>query len=1152
VLHIHRAWRADALADALAELLATPLDDPFEPEIVSVPTRGVERWLTQRLAGRLGARPGRGDGICANIAFPFPSKLVSHALSSASELDLHEDPWAPERLVWPLLALIEECLQEPSLAALADHLGTSPARSGERRFGRVRRVAALYTHYDLRRGELLAAWSSGEDSDAAGVPLPAAAAWQPELWRRLRRAVGVPCLSERIEPACRRLRDAPQCAALPPRLSLFGLTALPPSHLAVLDALASARDVHLFVLHPSPFLWERIGRLSRSAPASRERTSDRTAKLARNQLLASWGHDSRELALVLERATSPRLEHQHALPEPPAATLLGALQADVRADRVAPGRPLADSPDTRPILRSDDLSVQIHACHGPARQVQVLRDAILHALHDDPTLEPRDVIVMCPDIEAFAPLISATFGVAQPSDDAASAEQRPGEHTPAALRVRLADRSLRNTNPLLAVLAKLLELASARLTASELLDFADAEPVRRRFSLDDDDLAQIRDWVLAAEIHWGLDQEHRAPYGLAHLIPGTWVAGLQRILLAVALGTDDLELFGGVLPIEELDSTSIDLAGRLAELIARLTTAIEALRQPQTLERWSSAAVRAIDMLAARGERDVWQRNELARLLDEVVAEAAGVAASATLSLADVRELLGERLAGRPTRANFRTGELTACTLVPMRSVPHRIVCLLGLDDGSFPRRSPRDGDDLLLETPWVGDRDPRTEDRQLLLDALMAAREQLIITYTGNDERTNAALPPAVVVGELLDSIDDTVRVHGGRARDEVVVRHPLQPFDPANFTSGRLRPQTPWSFDRVELAGARAMRHPRIAPGPMIAGRLPPLDEPTVALDDLVRFVERPVRAFVQQRLKITVRQSEDEVRDELPVALDGLAAWGVGARLLDGVLSGVQPGAVVAAEIARGTLPPGALGLVAVDRVWPVVQQIARAAIAARGEQPARSLQVSAILPPAKLLIGTVSAVHGTVLLNATFSRLQPRHRLASWVRLLALSAAHPEQRYEAVMIGRGDAESDTAVLIARVPMLAADPDSRQRLARTLLEQLLDLRTRGLREPLPLPPLAAAAYAQSLFAGAADGEALAAAQALWRPAYGEGGEDAEPEHRLAFGEALRFAELLERMPLADERGQGWAEQATSRFARCARRLWDPLLERELIETR
>ena len=215
---------------------------------------------------------------------------------------------------------------------------------------------------------------------------------------------------------------------------------------------------------------------------------------------------------------------------------------------------------------------------------------------------------------------------------------------------------------------------------------------------------------------------------------------------------DDQRLFGGVLPLDDVESGAIDLAGRLAELVARLHGAVDALNTPRTVPEWAAALADAADALTSTAQRDAWQRAELQRLLDDVVNEAAGHAG--VLEPAEVRALLAERLQGRPTRANFRTGHLTICTLVPMRSVPHRVVCLLGLDDGTFPRKTPRDGDDLMLDDPRIGERDSRTEDRQLLLDALLAATDRLIVTYTGHDERTNLARPPAVPVGELLDVV--------------------------------------------------------------------------------------------------------------------------------------------------------------------------------------------------------------------------------------------------------------------------------------------------------------------------------------------------------------------------------------------------------------
>ncbi|HYZ82514.1 MAG TPA: exodeoxyribonuclease V subunit gamma, partial [Solirubrobacteraceae bacterium] len=668
MLHLHRAARADALADALAELLSEPPSDPFAPEVVAVPTRGMERWLTQRMSAVLGARGGRADGICANVAFPTPHRLVTDAVATASGIDPAQDPWLPERAVWPLLTVVEESLGEPWLQALTTYLGAHAAPSGahtapsrgaaapspalhrarrSRRLTTVRHLAGLFDRYALHRPQMLAAWARGEDVDALGVPLPPACTWQAELWRRLRARIGVPDLAERSGRACERIAAEPGLLELPPRLSLFGLTRLPAGHLDILCALAAERDLHLFLLHPSPALWEKVAHRPDLARATRRET-DPTVTLPDNRLLASWGRDSREMQLVLTAGRAAHADTHH--PSDPAPdTLLGAIQRDVRADRSPPGTPLPDAPDARPLLLAEDRSIEIHSCHGRARQVEVIRDAILHALAADATLEPRDVIVMCPDIEAFAPLIHATFGATGVDADGAAAAQDGGP--PAVdLRVRLADRSLRQTNPVLGVVAALLDLAEQRLTASQLLDLADRGPVRRRFRLDDDDLTRLQDWIAQAGIRWGLDAAHRAPYKLDKLESGTWKTGLERLLLGVTMTEDEQRLFADVLPLDDVDSRSIDLAGRFAELVARTGSAVRSLTARQTLGDWAAAIAEAADALTATSPRDRWQRAELQRLLDDVVREAAGH--DGELELGEVRALLAERLQGRPTRAN--------------------------------------------------------------------------------------------------------------------------------------------------------------------------------------------------------------------------------------------------------------------------------------------------------------------------------------------------------------------------------------------------------------------------------------------------------------------------------------------------------------------
>jgi exodeoxyribonuclease V gamma subunit len=1125
VLHIHRAERADGLVEALGALLAVPLADPLASEVVAVPTRGMERWLAQSLSAVLGTTPGRHDGVCANVDFPWPRTLVGGVLASASGIDPEDDPWLPERTVWPLLSVVDDNLTEPWLTPLATYLGGTLADSVRRgrRLSTVRHLADLFGNYGLHRPETMRDWASG---DTGGY-------WQAELWRRLRERIGEMSPAERLESACRRVQEEPEIVALPRRLSVFGLTRLPAGDLVVLRALADARDVHLFVLHPSSALWEKL----RGCGPVVRREDDPTADVPANRVLASWGQDAREMQLVLAAGGEHR-DHHHEI-DRHAGSLLGHIQANVGEDRPPAGAPMPGAEDERPRLDPGDLSVQVHSCHGRARQVEVAREAILHLLKDDPTLEPRDVIVMCPDIETFAPLIQATFGVHEPLGGSSDMMPSQVNGRPIDLRVRLADRSLRQTNPILAVVAELLELASERLTASQVLDFVDREPVRRRFRFDDDDLTRIQEWIAESRIHWGLDAEHRDAYKLESLDAGTWRAGLDRLLLGVAMTEDEQRLFAGVLPVDDVESGAIDLAGKLAELIERLGAAIDSLNRSQTIEAWADALATAADALTAASERDQWQRAELARLLEDIVQEASpAVGANATpITLPEVRALLAERLQGRPTRANFRTGHLTICTLVPMRSVPHRVVCLLGLDDGVFPRKTPRDGDDLMLDAPRVGERDSRSEDRQLLLDALMAATDTLVVTYSGNDERTNAVRPPAVPVGELLDMVEATVSVDDGHARDTVLVRHPLQTFDPRNFTSEALVPGRTWSFDAVTLEGARALGGSRADPRPFLAGPLPPAATEIIEVEDLVRFVQHPVRAFLRQRLGITVGDFSTEVEDDLPIELDGLGKWGVGQRLLEARLDGVDGRAAVLAEIARGTLPTAVLGQPVINEVFPVVEGIAAVADSVLADDSdLRSIDVRITLPDGRLLSGTVAGVNGHVLRSVTYSTLGPKHRLAAWVRLLALTAANPDQPFAATTIGRG----------WKSPAMVAQLEPLGDAAIGQLMSLIDLWDRGLREPLPIYSLTSAAYAEAASAG---GDARRAAAKEWDRDYPYDGENQEPEHRLVLGGTLSVEGLLDVPLHPDEQGEGWDASEGSRFGRLARRLWDgPLRHEEL----
>ena len=1083
MLHVHRAERADTLAEALADVLRTPPADPFATEIVAVPAKGVERWLAQRLSHRLGTGPGGADGVCAGVAFPSPAAIVTAAVGAATGVDPADDPWLPPRMVWPLLEVVDASAGEPWCAALGAHLA-----GHDRRWATARALAELYASYSAHRPAMLRSWIGGADA-------PGDLAWQSELWRRLRSRIGTPAPAERVLSAVDVLHAEPERVDLPARLSLFGPTRLTAEHLAVLGALAVHREVHLWLPHPSPVLWARVAAAAPAAVPARR--ADPTAAVVGHALLSSLGRDVRELQVALHVGVPDLVDHHHPAPDPP-DTRLGRLQRELREDRVGVPAP----------VEPGDRSVQVHSCHGAHRQVEVLREVVLGLLAEDPTLEPRDVLVMCPDIETFAPLISASFGLGE----AGAASGHPGQH----LRVRLADRALRQVNPLLDTVAQVLELAGARLTSSEVLDLLASDPVRRRFRLDEDDVARVRELVVAAGVRWGLDAGHRAPYRLDGFPQNTWAAGLDRILLGVTMTGEDQEWLGTALPLDQVESGDVERVGRLAEFVHRLTAVLGRLREAQPLSAWVGALTAGLDALTDTGAADEWQAAQARGELAEALRTAGPHGAAVPLGPADVRALLDERLRGRPGRANFRTGTLTVATLVPMRSVPHRVVCLLGLDDGVFPRAGVPDGDDVLARDPLAGERDVRSEDRQLLLDAVCSATEHLVVVHSGADERTGARRPPAVPLGELLDAVG---------AGPRVVVRHPLQPFDARNFVPGALAPG-PFSFDRAELAGARAAAGTKSPPAPFLGAPLPPVPADVITLDELVAFCEHPVKAFLQQRVGLSLFERDDDPADGLPIELAGLDQYRIGERMLRDRLAGHDLARCIQAEWRRGELPPGALGenvlATVVDGVEPLVTAAGRFAV---GEPDSRDVDVE--LPDGTRVVGSLGGLHRNTLLRTEYSRLRPKQRVRAWVRLLALAAGTGES-WSAVSVGRAAKHG-----IARATLAPVAPER----ARTLLADVVALHRDGLCEPLPLATQSAATYARERAGRGSPDIALADAMRQWT---GRIGEAADAAHVRVWGPD---ADVLRAQP-------GPPGGEPTRFGTLALRLWAPLLAVEAVD--
>lgn len=1116
-LHLTVASGLAPLADELARLLTDAPTDPFTRDVVAVPGEGTKSWLVARLAERLGASGGLWpDGIVANVEFVFPATLVRRALGD----DRNSGRWSVGPLTWAIYQELGD--------GAAEELGLALDAV------RARAIADLFDRYGLHRPTMVHAWEAGHDVDVTGAALPEHVRWQPRLWRRLLHRLGEPSDVRRLALDTAALRAARIEPLLPDRVVLVGLSGLPSPHLDVLGALATRRELHVLAPAASIEVWRRVAGVAHELGESAVlRSGDPSAAAVAHPLAKTWGRASREAQLLLA-AMAARQGVQARLVggagddagEPP-LTLLARLKHDIAHDVAPPGRPTAGATDRRPELAADDASFQWHRCHGPVRQVEVLRDVIVRLLeeHDGPRprFEPRDVAIVCPDVATFAPLVEAVFA----GDPQHGVPQVP---------VRIADRSLRADSPLLDAVAHLLDLLEGRFRASDVLAFTARAAVRHRFGIKSDHLARFASWAASTNVRWGLDSPSRTEFGFPpNVVAHTWQAGLDQLLVGSTMPDETGALaIGDTPPHAGIESDDVDAVGMLADVVRQLGLAVRRLGGAQRVADWCDAVATSAHALCSLPEIDAWQWRDLDRALATMREdhELAGGDHGLTVPSAELAVLLSQLLEHGGGRARFGTGAVTVSSPTAQRGVPHRVVCLLGLDGELVAGTAA--ADDLAAAPPCVGDRDARSELRAQLLDAILAAGERLVVCTTGRDLRTNANVAPAVPVAELADLIDATVRVgaaqgsgSSGKASDRVAVDHPRQSWSEPNFWPGRLGVPTAWSFDRAARDAASTRREARPTL-PVMGADLPPQPLTEVTVDELVEGLRNPVRALARARLGIFVAGDDERVSDLPELTTVGLGRWQVSDRLLAKVLAGGRRLAAgerdewLRVEQAAGRLPPLAAGERSLNESLKAVTTILDAA-----EAEGVALDVPALTQVLDVavgdcqVVGEITGVRGELLVELTASTLRARHRLATWVRLAALTCARPEVAWRAVTVGR---EKDRAKVI-RLQMRSPEH------ARIALQSAVDLVGRVRCSVVP-------ALAELTRALLDEGPDKAASD--WRPSFaGAGGDNGNERYvRFMLGE-VDFEELLGIPPRADEVGPEWGD-AASRIERWAHRVW------------
>ena len=1081
--------RLELLAKAVFEWLSANPLKPLEEETFLVQSNGMAEWLKMELA--------TAHGVCASTRVELPARFIWRAYRAVLGRNAVPRASALDKLplTWRLMQLLPQMAGAPGFEPVASFLGEGDT---SRRLQLAQRLADLLDQYQVYRSDWLHDWGQGQDrlgsglpsADGSMAPVPPDQGWQPALWRALLDALPAeakdaarPELHRHFLQSLHQATDSPQLAGLPRRVVLFGTTHIPHQTLEAIAALSAHCQVLMAVPNPCRYHWADIIEGRELLRAAGRRHAPRQGRdlsalpmhdmhAHGHPLLAAWGRQSRDFVRQLDafddvqtaskRFDVPRVD---LFDEGNGTHLLGQVQAAIRELL-----PLSEHPKTP--IPADDRSIVFHVAHGAQREVEILHDQLLQLFAQAPSqrpLNPRDVVVMVPDIDTFAPSIRAVFG---------QHARGHGRHIPWGI----ADQKSRGHQPILVALEWLLQAPQQRFGASEVRDLLDVPSVARRYGVTAEDLPTLVAWIDGAGVRWGLNAAHRHSLGLAASgDQNSWSFGLRRMLLGYATGSlERADGFAGVEPYPEITGLSAGMAGALANLLQSLTLWWAECTAPRPPAQWAER----LRALTARffeatddNDRAVLESIDAALSSWLQACELAGFEGDVDLNV--TREAWLSAVDDPAPGGRFRAGGVTFCTLLPMRAIPFEVVCLLGMNDGDYPRRSARSDFDLMALPGQArpGDRSRRDDDRQLMLDALLSARRVLYISWAGRSQRDNQEQPPSVLVSQLRDYL---ATVWGQEVLVQRTTAHPLQPFSRKYFEvrsgvgseAALMTYASEWRSAHLEpVLGAEAFGGPGTDTD--VASEETPM---TLTVKSLANFVRNPVKEFFRHRLQISFDDQSETTGDDESFASDGLDRWALldevlreSRRQLDAASPGAATGdetdvaGIVQAQVARlkraGRLPFAGPGqLVEAELNQTLVPMVARWQAAlnqlshARGKLPAQMHHPQTpTLVFDDWMVGLRSAeVDGEIIwIDLQASKvadqkgkspptLREDKLVTAWLRCLASAACgHPAQ---GIVIGAG------AAVCVRPPPAAE--------ARTVLAALMSACLAGLRQNRPTP--------------------------------------------------------------------------------------------------
>jgi exodeoxyribonuclease V gamma subunit len=1046
-----RSNRSENLADALAALVREAPLGPLDREAIVVQSRGMEGWLTLALAKRL--------GIWSNPSFPYPRAVIEEVLDGLKEGASEEaKAYGTGRLKWT----IAELLRESAPAELRTYLG-DPS-DADRALRLATSVAAVFDRYVVHRTELLREWEKGQDTG-----------WQADLWRRVVQRLGPHDLASRIGRALSTLRANGDIEGIElERLHLFSLETLPPLFLEFFAALSTKVQTILYVLEPSSEYVSDV-----DLDPTRVMLSE--SPVDGHALLTNLGRLSRDFQQLLVTVDDTVDQRADLFDRPSRENLLHSLQADILEFRSPPEK------GARQTIAQDDHSMSIHACAGPMREVQVLHDLVTSALEDDPSLRPEDVVVMTSDLDAYAPVFRAVFG-------------ENGVH---GIPYEVHDRKTRDDATFYDDFLAALEVLDSRFSVLDLVRLMDAGSLREDFRFTPDERVRLTELLSAAGVRWGIDAEHREQLEFPAEAVHTWRAGLGRLFLGFASMPDTTDVFEGLLPRGAPSLGDAELIARLARLCEILFDFHDHTRQPLTIDAWLGHLNRLATTLFAEDDESSVAARTLRSAFAELrdVAERSGYAGAIPLKTL-ARELQGWLRANTPAVGFLRRG-VTLTELVPLRSVPFRVVCLVGMSEDSFPRPDSRPSFDHTRREHKRGDRNKRDEDHHSFLQAILGARDRVIITYSAPTNSLRAAANPSPVVWDLCE----TARRYYARSPDGDALEtttHPLHAFDARYFDGGAL----PQSASRRYLEIARTMAEPAVQPdGIELRAEAEPPDD-ALSVGELTTWLWNPLRAFIEKVLGARFGTSELYEPTSALTKLDPMAASKVGNGALTAGLRGSDLEVFLHAV---PEFPDGSWGGLERQRLAREIHLLNDRHDGIEDGAEARS-ELASVNLGGVLLEGRLDGLGPEHRVLKRFTKTGQRAELAVWVEHLLMQVAGLAGTTHLVLRGN----ETRAHLVSFGPV--NDP-------REALEGLLDLYRASHTKPLPLLEGSSRAFAEEVDRGGVDKAISAAKGALtkqrrWDPSlsYALGPED--PFLDSAWSEAFQQAALHVYAPMLQHR--------------------------------